>query len=314
MKQCVCGASLPDRAVFCGRCGRRLGGAAQQPDAGTLSVVAAPAAVLVPARTPVVPVAYRPGNPVIPGMSAMICEMCGFSNLLKQGGLYVCQNCGAKYSIEEAKRLIGTARSGSTQDVEKLLLLARRARNDNDDAYAEKYYAMLLEKQPNNWEAAFFHVYFRAVQQVVMNIPYAAYSVAGCLDSTVRLITGFTPNVEKESAKETLISYCVTICDSFTLTARNMFARFPDGSFLNECSEKIVAAHTIYEKLESAFMKYCSTDRARILRIMTLEKNHLMNNRGFFNKAYRKTEMKRLKQAIAAGSASGQPQPPTYTR
>lgn len=38
-------------------------------------------------------------------MKAMICEMCGGRDLVKQDGLYVCQNCGCKYSAEEAGNL-----------------------------------------------------------------------------------------------------------------------------------------------------------------------------------------------------------------
>ena len=38
-------------------------------------------------------------------MKAMICEMCGGKDLVKQDGLYVCQNCGCKYSNEEEKKL-----------------------------------------------------------------------------------------------------------------------------------------------------------------------------------------------------------------
>ncbi|MDE6747239.1 MAG: TFIIB-type zinc finger domain-containing protein [Oscillospiraceae bacterium] len=38
-------------------------------------------------------------------MKAMICEMCGGRDLVKQDGLYVCQHCGCKYSTEEARKL-----------------------------------------------------------------------------------------------------------------------------------------------------------------------------------------------------------------
>ena len=37
-------------------------------------------------------------------MKALTCEMCGSTNLIKEGGVYVCQSCGTKYSVEEAKK------------------------------------------------------------------------------------------------------------------------------------------------------------------------------------------------------------------
>lgn len=39
-------------------------------------------------------------------MKQLTCEMCGSTNLLKQDGVFVCQSCGTKYSVEEAKKMI----------------------------------------------------------------------------------------------------------------------------------------------------------------------------------------------------------------
>lgn len=39
-------------------------------------------------------------------MKAMVCEMCGSQDLVKQDGMFVCQNCGTKYSVEEAKNCL----------------------------------------------------------------------------------------------------------------------------------------------------------------------------------------------------------------
>lgn len=37
-------------------------------------------------------------------MKQMVCEMCGGTDLIKKDGVFVCQTCGCKYSIEEAKK------------------------------------------------------------------------------------------------------------------------------------------------------------------------------------------------------------------
>ena len=39
-------------------------------------------------------------------MKQIRCEMCGNSDLIKQDGVFVCQFCGAKYTLEEAKKLL----------------------------------------------------------------------------------------------------------------------------------------------------------------------------------------------------------------
>lgn len=37
-------------------------------------------------------------------MKKMICEVCGGSNFLKENDVFVCQTCGMKYSLAEAKK------------------------------------------------------------------------------------------------------------------------------------------------------------------------------------------------------------------
>ena len=39
-------------------------------------------------------------------MKKISCEMCGSSDLIKQDGVFVCENCGMKYSLEDAKKNI----------------------------------------------------------------------------------------------------------------------------------------------------------------------------------------------------------------
>ena len=35
-------------------------------------------------------------------MKQLTCEMCGSTDLIKQEGVFVCQTCGTKYSVEES--------------------------------------------------------------------------------------------------------------------------------------------------------------------------------------------------------------------
>ena len=39
-------------------------------------------------------------------MKQLTCEMCGSTELMKQDGVFVCQTCGTKYSVEEAKKMM----------------------------------------------------------------------------------------------------------------------------------------------------------------------------------------------------------------
>lgn len=41
-------------------------------------------------------------------MNAIKCELCGSNQLFKKDGFFQCEFCGTKYSLEEARKLIGT--------------------------------------------------------------------------------------------------------------------------------------------------------------------------------------------------------------
>lgn len=93
-------------------------------------------------------------------MKAMTCEMCGSTNLVKQDGLYVCENCGTKYSVEEAKKLLvevsGTVKIDDTEELKKLYQVARTARDNQNNELASTYYSSILVKDPFSWEATFY--------------------------------------------------------------------------------------------------------------------------------------------------------------
>ena len=121
-------------------------------------------------------------------MNAMICEMCGSHDLIKQDGVYVCQHCGTKYTVEEARQLLGTVKIDKTEETQKYLLLARRAREERNNENTEKYYSLVLQEEPNNWEAAYYSVHAKVSQCVIRDINSAAIQLFSCVKSTYALI------------------------------------------------------------------------------------------------------------------------------
>ena len=100
-------------------------------------------------------------------MKQLTCEMCGGTDLVKEGGVFICQTCGCKYTVEEAKRMMiegtvdvqGTVKVDNSAFVEKYLANARRARTKGDWAEDEKYYKMVEQNAPENIEAIFYSAY-----------------------------------------------------------------------------------------------------------------------------------------------------------
>ena len=138
-------------------------------------------------------------------MTALVCEMCGGHDLIKQDGYYVCQNCGTKYTVEEAKKLMidgvvevtGTVKIDSDSKINNLYKLARRAKDENNSKNAAKYYGEILLEHPNDWEAQFFSAYFEAFGCKLGEIGNAAYKVANSITSVFRLIRENVPENER---------------------------------------------------------------------------------------------------------------------
>jgi len=92
----------------------------------------------------------------------LTCEMCGSKDLLKQEGVFVCQSCGTKYSVEEAKKMMvegsveikGAVKIDETDKAAKLLLLAQEELGNNNAAAAD-YANQVLVIDSNNAEAWF---------------------------------------------------------------------------------------------------------------------------------------------------------------
>ncbi len=145
-------------------------------------------------------------------MSAMVCELCGSNDIVKQDGLFVCQQCGAKYTLEEAKKLLGnvktetTVRIDTTQELANLYQIARRAKADNNAENAAQYYDMIMVKDPTSWEAAFYVVYFKATECKIAQIRSAAISVNNCEDTVLYLIKNHVADDEQyDAVNEVLI-------------------------------------------------------------------------------------------------------------
>ena len=102
-------------------------------------------------------------------MKQLTCEMCGSTDLMKQDGVFVCQTCGMKYSVEEAKKMMiegtvdvqGTVTVDNSAFVQKYLANARRARQKEDWMETEKYYNMVEQNDPTNIEAIFYSTFAR---------------------------------------------------------------------------------------------------------------------------------------------------------
>ncbi len=94
-------------------------------------------------------------------MKAMQCELCGSTDILKDGDYFVCQNCGTKYTPENAKKMMvegvvqveGTVKIDSSKQIANYLELGNKACEACNYEEAEGYANKVLEQDNNNFEA-----------------------------------------------------------------------------------------------------------------------------------------------------------------
>ncbi len=155
-------------------------------------------------------------------MTAIVCEMCGSQDLVKQDGVYICQNCGTKYTPEEAKKLInGTVKIDNSERLENLFSAARSARSISNYEQAAKYYTEIRTLQPSSWEATFYSVYCVAASCRVFQIESAAQSVNSCLGTTFSLIDSGAE--DKKAAKIDVATSTIAIAKAFQSTSLKTF-------------------------------------------------------------------------------------------
>lgn len=98
-------------------------------------------------------------------MKQLTCEMCGSTDLMKQDGVFVCQSCGCKYSVEEARKMMvegtvevtGTVRVDDSavkkEQINNYLEMAKTALDGEDIEGVVSYCDRILEIDRDNYEA-----------------------------------------------------------------------------------------------------------------------------------------------------------------
>lgn len=146
-------------------------------------------------------------------MKQLTCEMCGSTELMKMDGVFVCQTCGMKYSVEEAKKMMiegtvdvqGTVKVDNTAFVEKYLANARRAKQKEDWEETEKYYNMVEQNDPTNIEAIFYSSYGKAKRSLVDSDIYKRQAAFKVLQNCVSIIDD-NFNMDKEAEQKEIMA------------------------------------------------------------------------------------------------------------
>ncbi len=196
-------------------------------------------------------------------MKALTCEMCGSTNIIKQDGVFICQSCGTKYSVEEAKKMMvegtvdvkGTVKIDTSSELKNLYEVARRALDSENYENAAKYYDQILIKDPSSWEANFYVVYCQAMTCKIAEISSAANSISNCLPFVLELIKndksveGDNKKLLEESTIEMIFLRVSVIANMLYQAANNHFNSIDiniKGNYTQEYTSNVSSATCIY--------------------------------------------------------------------
>ena len=121
-------------------------------------------------------------------MKELTCEMCGSTNVVKQDGVFVCQACGTKYSVEEAKKIMegkievtGTVSIDNSSKLDSYKELLKKFFYDKNFKEASDYANKILEIDSKDWEATLYkglslvYIDMQETRKAVSNPTYDTY-------------------------------------------------------------------------------------------------------------------------------------------
>ncbi|MBR4344620.1 MAG: hypothetical protein IKP88_18285 [Lachnospiraceae bacterium] len=175
-------------------------------------------------------------------MKQIRCEMCGNSDLIKQDGVFVCQFCGAKYTLEEAKKLLieGVVDvSGSAvkiDDSERLVnyyQMAESAFASNNFRESESYCNKILESDLKDYMAWFLKGKSAGRQSTVDFL--RVDEVINCFTKSIEN----APEQEKTRLEKNASEYMVPFLISIVKLCCDTFVANPTKANLKNTEEKI---------------------------------------------------------------------------
>lgn len=152
-------------------------------------------------------------------MKQLTCEMCGSTELIKQDGVFVCQSCGTKYSVEEAKKMmiegtveiVGTVRIDNSGSYDKFIELARNAFEDSRYESAYDYCSKALEVNTENPEMILLQgLSLLGKEEFRRNIPVGC---TNAVETYLKKMSSFEWRVETTQEFTTAMQHVNDVCN-----------------------------------------------------------------------------------------------------
>lgn len=239
-------------------------------------------------------------------MKQLTCEMCGSTDLMKRDGVFVCQSCGMKYSVEDAKKMMiegtvevqGTVQIKNTAQLENLWRLAQSSYDSKNYTQAEEFCNQIIAMDADNYEA--WKLKGEAINYQITGTNDRIAEVFNCILTSYRVLDADGKEEHREeilaSIRECLegeIDFALSLLKSNRPTdemLKKVTSTFP------KCASNVLTAYT-----ELGYSKEEAEDYKTYIKNYYIKKvnklcadswdNQVWHNyyRGGFNKGYHPT-------------------------
>lgn len=177
----------------------------------------------------------------VAGMKKIVCELCDSTEFTKDGGMFVCNGCGTRYSVEEAKSMMkeveGAAPAVATatgvpannpnqQQIDNILMLATTAYDAGNLSEAETYCNRAIELDATCYKAWFLKGKAVGWSSKIDNNRFeeAAHSFSNAID--------FAPEDERDDLKNEAVEEFKELGLAVIRTRGKRFSKWPDDEEL----------------------------------------------------------------------------------
>ncbi len=186
-------------------------------------------------------------------MKKIVCELCDGTEFSKQDGMFVCQECGTKYTPEEAKAMMkevegeAPAAASSTpsvnsnqQQIDNLFVLATNAFESANNKEAEGYCNKIIEMDVTHYKA-----WILKGKAVGWQSTYGSPRVEEGANA-MRKAVDFAPEEEKDNVAKEALDAIRNICNALANLTNSNFGNNPTeenrlkfGEFKTACANAI---------------------------------------------------------------------------
>lgn len=172
-------------------------------------------------------------------MKKIVCELCECMEFTKEGGMFVCQGCGTKYTAEEARGMMKEVEGGapspaagapainpSQQQLDNILVLATNAYEADNKKEAENYCNRAIEIDAMCYKAWFLKGRAVGWQSKIddLRIEEAAHSFCKAID--------YAPEELKEELKDEAVQELKSLGIALISLRKQRFSGSPDSEEL----------------------------------------------------------------------------------